>query len=195
MFFKDSHASGVIPILEMAKRKKVKLSFIEHEKELKTIINKNTFLIYYAQINNITGGGTWSKNLFIKVVKSKNKNCIIMNDIAQAICHEIIDFKYSDALLFSGSKLYGPTGTGCLILKEKLINILLPMQLGGGMNRNFWWKSNEHHWTGYKKWEAGTPNVAGIFWIKTHHYDIFLILEWIKLFHMKRNYLHISIIN
>jgi cysteine desulfurase/selenocysteine lyase len=76
------------------------------------------------------------KSIF-ESVKKVAPNCIVINDIAQAIVHGRVNFDHADALVFSGMKLYGPTASGALVLKEELIDILEPQEYGGGAYKRF----------------------------------------------------------
>ena len=160
ILFNDSHASGVIPLLNLRKITKCKLNFVTTVDELEEKLNKNTKIIFYPQCNNSTGGTHDYKKIY-SMCKLKSPDSLVINDIAQAISHSKVDFKYADAFTFSGGKIYGPTGTGGLILNEDLINSLTPDQYGGGMSINF----DQNGWipkVGFEKWESGTANVAGI---------------------------------
>ncbi len=158
--FMDAHASGVIPWLAARKRIGIKIHFVKDKNDLEKILNPNIKALFVPQINNTTGGGHDVKAIY-QMTKKVAPNCVVINDIAQAIVHDIVDFKYADALVFSGMKLYGPTASGALILKEELIEKLEPQEYGGGANKRF----TTEKWVpskGATKWEVGTQNIAGI---------------------------------
>ncbi len=68
--------------------------------------------------------------------------------------------KRCDFYVFSGHKLYGPTGTGVLYGKEELLNSLNPYQYGGEMILKVTFDETTYNSLPHK-FEAGTPNIAG----------------------------------
>jgi cysteine desulfurase/selenocysteine lyase len=87
---------------------------------------------------------------------------VVLVDGAQAAPHLAVDVGEigCDFYAFSGHKVYGPTGTGALYGRERLLEAMPPWQGGGDMiasvtfEKSTW---NELPW----KFEAGTPNIAG----------------------------------
>jgi cysteine desulfurase/selenocysteine lyase len=65
-----------------------------------------------------------------------------------------------DFLVFSGHKLYGPTGIGVLYGKEEWLNVLPPWQGGGDMIKTVTFEKTVYNELPYK-FEAGTPDVSG----------------------------------
>ena len=63
--------------------------------------------------------------------------------------------------MFSGHKLYGPTGTGVLYGKQALLEAMPPYQGGGDMIRKVTFTETEYNTLPYK-FEAGTPNIADV---------------------------------
>jgi cysteine desulfurase/selenocysteine lyase len=87
----------------------------------------------------------------------------VLVDGAQAAPHLAVDVKDLDCdfYVFSGHKLYGPTGIGVLYGKKKWLDAMPPYQGGGGMIETV----DFSHITFAKspnKFEAGTPNIAGV---------------------------------
>jgi cysteine desulfurase/selenocysteine lyase len=87
----------------------------------------------------------------------------VVVDGAQAVPHMPVDIRALDAdfYAFSGHKLFGPTGIGVLYGKEKLLEAMPPYQGGGDMIRSVTFEKTEYNVLPYK-FEAGTPDVAGI---------------------------------
>jgi cysteine desulfurase/selenocysteine lyase len=87
----------------------------------------------------------------------------VLVDGAQAVPHISVDVQKLDAdfYVFSGHKLYGPTGVGVLYGKEKLLNEMPPYQGGGDMILSVSFEKTEYNALPYK-FEAGTPNIAGV---------------------------------
>ncbi len=88
---------------------------------------------------------------------------VIVLDAAQAVAHLPIDVKKIDCdfLVFSGHKMYGPTGTGVLYGKKELLEKLPPFMVGGDMIREVSYERAT--WADApQKFEAGTQNIAGV---------------------------------
>jgi len=86
----------------------------------------------------------------------------VLVDGAQAIPHMAIDVQELDAdfYVFSGHKLFGPTGIGILYGKEALLNAMPPYQGGGEMiDRVSFERTTYNHLP--HKFEAGTPDISG----------------------------------
>jgi cysteine desulfurase/selenocysteine lyase len=84
-------------------------------------------------------------------------------DAAQAIQHIPIDVQALDCefLAFSGHKIYGPTGTGILYGKEAILNQMPPFEGGGDMIKDVSFEKTTYNDLPFK-FEAGTPNIAGV---------------------------------
>jgi cysteine desulfurase/selenocysteine lyase len=86
----------------------------------------------------------------------------VLIDGAQAIAHLPVDVSdlECDFYVFSGHKLYGPTGIGVLYARSALLETMPPYQGGGDMIRQVSFSGTTWNDLPYK-FEAGTPNVAG----------------------------------
>ena len=84
-------------------------------------------------------------------------------DGAQATSHTSVDVKKLDCdfYVFSGHKLFGPTGIGVLYGKENLLEEMPPYQGGGDMIKMVTMKETQYNDLPYK-FEAGTPNISGV---------------------------------
>ncbi|AZZ65468.1 aminotransferase class V-fold PLP-dependent enzyme [Metamycoplasma phocicerebrale] len=154
-----NHSSAIVPFLENFKNKNFKVLYFSAEEEIINAINSQTKIVVIPQITN----NFQMKYNFKKIYeKCKKYNVILINDAAQAVVHEKVSLKLSDVIVFSGNKLYGPTGIGALIIKEELLNKLLPQKWGGGQVQDIYdsWNWNPRNTIG--KWEPGTANFAGI---------------------------------
>jgi len=99
-----------------------------------------------------------------RIVKSCKKFKIpVFVDGAQAGSHIKINVSElgCDFYCFSGHKLFGPTGTGALFIKEGIMREMPPYKTGGQMVSRVRFQSSD--WIDYPlKFEAGTPNIAGV---------------------------------
>src|SRR5262249_50167741 len=86
----------------------------------------------------------------------------VLLDGAQAVPHLRVDVQELDCdfYVFSGHKLFGPTGIGVLYGKTDLLNAMPPYQGGGDMIRSVTFEETTFNTLPYK-FEAGTPHVEG----------------------------------
>ena len=86
----------------------------------------------------------------------------VLVDGAQAVAHQKVDVQDLDCdyFVFSGHKLFGPTGIGVLFGKEELLDSLPPYQGGGDMIDRVTIQKTTYNELPFK-FEAGTPNIAG----------------------------------
>ncbi len=87
---------------------------------------------------------------------------VVLLDGAQAVPHMSVDVRRLDCdfYVFSGHKLYGPTGIGVLYGKERLLDAMPPYQGGGDMIKTVSFDKTTYNDLPYK-FEAGTPHIAG----------------------------------
>ena len=83
-------------------------------------------------------------------------------DAAQSVPHLSVDVQALDCdfLVFSGHKVYGPTGIGVLYGKSALLDAMPPYQGGGDMISSVTFEKTTYNKLPYK-FEAGTPHIAG----------------------------------
>ena len=160
----NEHASNILPWMMLSKKNKFKIKYLESDildyNELENKINTNTKVISLAQITNVSGEVRDIK----RVCKIAHKNNIlVVVDAAQSAPHIKIDVQEIDAdfLAFSAHKMCGPTGVGVLYAKYDLLKKMYPYSYGGGMNDNY--DINSLTLANIPlRFEAGTPNIAGI---------------------------------
>ena len=161
------HHSNLVPWQILAEEKSCKLKVIpindmgELDLEAyKAMISDKTKFLAINYVSNSLGTINPIKNI---IEIAKKYNICVLVDAAQAIAHEKIDVEYLDCdfLVFSGHKLYGPTGIGVLYAKKGLLDEAKPFLSGGDMV-----KSVSFDKTIYgncpERYEAGTPNIAGV---------------------------------
>ncbi len=160
------HHSNIVPWQVIANKLGIKLVFIYTNSDgdidlekLSEYINNSTKLIAITHISNSIG----TINPIEDVIQmAKRKNVLVLVDGAQSVGHMPIDVQKlnCDFFVFSGHKIYGPTGTGVLYIKEEHVEKLNPYQTGGNQI-----KTVTTHGTVYAdstaKFEPGTPNISG----------------------------------
>jgi cysteine desulfurase/selenocysteine lyase len=92
---------------------------------------------------------------------AKRYNARVLIDGAQSVSHMPVNVQQlgCDFFVFSGHKIFGPTGIGAVYAKEELLEIMPPWQGGGNMIRNVTFEETTYS-EAPAKFEAGTPNVA-----------------------------------
>ncbi len=160
------HHSNIVPWQMMCKRRKAVLKVIPINKngelimeDFEKLLTSKTKLVAITYVSNALGTIN-PVNEIIK--KTHDNNSLIMLDASQAVQHLNVDVQKLDAdfMVFSGHKIYGPTGTGILYGKESLLNEMEPWQGGGEMIKTVTFEETTYNELPFK-FEAGTPNIAG----------------------------------
>lgn len=128
--------------------------------ELRKMISPKTRLISVTYTSNVLG----TINPVEEIISIAHQaNIPVLLDAAQAVQHTIIDVQKLDCdfLVFSGHKLYGPTGIGVLYGKEELLNQMPPYQGGGEMIEKVSFSGTTFNELPFK-FEAGTPDYVAI---------------------------------
>lgn len=123
-------------------------------------LSENTKLVSVSHISNTLG----TINPIEKIIeKAQAVGAKVMIDGAQAAAHISLNMQSlgADFYCFSAHKLYGPTGVGILYGKEDVLNELPPYQGGGEMIKEVSFKKTTYACLPHK-FEAGTPNIAGV---------------------------------
>ncbi|WP_339861505.1 cysteine desulfurase [Paremcibacter congregatus] len=134
---------------------KANFLFDEFEKQL----SEKVKLVAITHISNSLGTITPLK----KIIEAAHKvGAKVLVDGCQAVPHMRVDVQALDAdfYVFSGHKVYGPTGVGVLYAKEELLNAMPPYQGGGDMIRSVTFEKTVYNDLPHK-FEAGTPHIAG----------------------------------
>lgn len=123
-------------------------------------LNEKTKMVSLIHVSNVLGTINDAKKI---VELAHAKNIPVLLDGAQAISHMPIDVHALDCdfYVFSAHKLYGPTGVGVLYGKTSHLEKMSPYQTGGNMIRQVTFEKTQFNQLP-NKFEAGTPNVAGV---------------------------------
>lgn len=160
------HHSNIVPWQMVAERKGLVLRIIPiNDKgellmdEFAKLLSSKTKLVSVTHVSNVLG----TINPVEEIIRMAHANdTLVLIDGAQAIPHTKVDVQKLDAdfYVFSGHKVYGPTGIGVLYGKEKLLDMMPPYQGGGEMIERVSFEKTTFNTLPYK-FEAGTPDFVG----------------------------------
>ena len=160
------HHSNIVPWQMLCERKKAVLRHIPLKDDLsldieafKGLLNDKTKLVSVTHVSNVLGTIQPIEEI-IRLAHAENIPVCI--DGAQSVPHMKVDVQALDCdfLVFSGHKLYGPTGIGVLYGKREWLEQLPPHEGGGEMINHVRWSGTTYNELPYK-FEAGTPNFVG----------------------------------
>ena len=160
------HHSNIVPWQLLAQRTGAKIKAIDIDENgdldlesAASLINENTALLAITHISNGLGAVNPVANL---VEQAKQVGALTLVDGAQAVLHARIDVQAMDCdfYVFSGHKMFAPTGIGILYGRLELLNALPPWQGGGEMIDQVSIEASTYQPAPFR-FEAGTPNIAG----------------------------------
>ena len=127
--------------------------------EYQQAFNDRTKFVSISYISNALGTINPIQE-FIQIAHSHNVPILV--DGAQAVPHLSVDMQALDCdfFVFSGHKVYGPSGTGVLYGKQAMLEVMPPYQAGGDMILKVTFAKTTYNQLPYK-FEAGTPNIEG----------------------------------
>ena len=161
------HHSNIVPwqMLEQQMGIKLKVIPIDDQGELlidefDALLSEKTKLLAVTQLSNALGTITPLKKM---IDAAHAVGAKVLVDGAQAIAHTPVDVQELDCdfYAFSGHKIFAPTGVGVLYGKRELLDAMPPYQGGGDMIKVVSFSGTEYNELPYK-FEAGTPNIAGV---------------------------------
>lgn len=160
------HHSNIVPWQMLCERKKAILRHIPLQEDLsldieafKGLLSDRTKLVSVAHVSNVLGTIQPVEEIIRLAHERGIPVCI---DGAQSVPHRKVDVQALDCdfLVFSGHKMYGPTGIGVLYGKREWLEKLPPFEGGGEMIEHVRWSGTTYNELPYK-FEAGTPNFVG----------------------------------
>ena len=160
------HHSNIVPWQIQAAKKGISLKVIPMNEigELdieayKSLFSEKTRLVSVAHVSNVLGTVNPVKEI-IEIAHEHNVPVLV--DGAQSVPHIPVDVQDLDAefYVFSGHKIYGPTGIGVLYGKEEWLDKLPPYQGGGEMIATVSFEKTTFNELPFK-FEAGTPDYIG----------------------------------
>lgn len=160
------HHANFVPWQQLALSAGATLRIVELTSEqtidldsFRDAVSARTRIVAVTHVSNAVGAITPIDEV-VRLVREQS-DAIIVADGAQAAPHLKVTFDKLgvDFYAFSGHKMLGPMGTGCLIGRREILEAMPPYQFGGDMIE--WVRDSDSTWNAIPhKFEAGTPNAA-----------------------------------
>jgi len=160
------HHSNIVPWQMICEERGATLKVVPMDKngvmqidQLADLLDERVKIVSLTYVSNSLG----TVNPVREIISQAHAlNIPVLIDAAQAIQHLSIDVQELDVdfMVFSGHKIYGPTGIGVLYGKEKWLNAMPPYQGGGDMIKTVTFEKTTYNELPYK-FEAGTPDMSG----------------------------------
>ncbi len=160
------HHSNILPWQVLCEKFRAQLNVVQvlddgtlDLKHLNALLEQRPKMLAITHVSNTLG----TINPIAAIVRmAKAHDVPVLVDGAQAVPHMQVNVRALDCdfYVFSGHKMYGPTGIGVLYAKGNLLNEMTPYQTGGGIIKTVSFDHTEYV-NGALKFEAGTPNIEG----------------------------------
>jgi cysteine desulfurase/selenocysteine lyase len=159
------HHANIVPWQQLAERKGLKLKVIPVDEDGQVILSEyakllgpKTKLVSFTQVSNALGTVTPARQM---VEMAHLAGAKVLVDGAQSVSHMKVDVQElnCDWFVFSGHKVFGPTGIGVVYGKQGLLNETQPWQGGGNMIVDVTFEHTTYH-NAPARFEAGTGNIA-----------------------------------
>jgi cysteine desulfurase / selenocysteine lyase len=159
------HHANIVPWQQLATEKGARLRVIPVDDsgqillgEYAKLLGSKTKLVAFPQVSNALGTTTPAREM---VAMAHAAGARVLVDGAQSVSHMRTDVQSlgSDWFVFSGHKVFGPTGIGVLQGREELLNETQPWQGGGNMIADVTFERTVYQ-AAPSRFEAGTGNIA-----------------------------------
>lgn len=160
------HHSDIVPWQLLRDRKGIVLKVVPmddagylQQEDYEALFTDRTRLVCAAHVSNVLG----TVNPLREMARTAHRHgALFLADAAQSVPHMKVDVQELDCdfLVFSGHKIYGPTGIGVLYGREDLLDRMPPYQGGGEMIARVTFERTTYERLPYK-FEAGTPDYVG----------------------------------
>lgn len=160
------HHSNIVPWQLLRTRKNITIKVIPFNEKgeldldvYASLFTERTRLVAVNHVSNVLGTINPVKQI---IETAHSHNVPVLIDGAQSVPHISVNVKDLDVdfYVFSGHKIYGPTGMGVLYGKEKWLDAMVPYQGGGEMIAQVSFENTTFNELPYK-FEAGTPDFIG----------------------------------
>jgi cysteine desulfurase/selenocysteine lyase len=161
------HHANIVPWQMLGERRGTKLRVAPIDENgdvvvesFEALLGERTRLLALTHVSNAIGTLTPLKKL-IDIAKARGITVLV--DGAQAVPHTPVDVVAlgCDFYVFSGHKLFGPTGIGVLYGRLPLLNAMPPFMGGGDMIETVSFERTTYA-EAPQRFEAGTPDIAGV---------------------------------
>ncbi|EBX6015281.1 cysteine desulfurase SufS [Salmonella enterica subsp. enterica serovar Dortmund] len=162
------HHANIVPWQMLCERKGAELRVIPLHPDgtlrletLAALFDDRTRLLAITHVSNVLGTENPLPDM---IALARQHGAKVLVDGAQAVMHHAVDVQALDCdfYVFSGHKLYGPTGIGILYVKEALLQEMPPWEGGGSMISTVSLTKGTTWAKAPWRFEAGTPNTGGI---------------------------------
>lgn len=162
------HHANIVPWQMLCERKGAELRVIPLHPDgtlrletLAALFDDRTRLLAITHVSNVLGAENPLPDM---IALARQHGAKVLVDGAQAVMHHAVDVQALDCdfYVFSGHKLYGPTGIGILYVKEALLQEMPPWEGGGSMISTVSLTQGTTWAKAPWRFEAGTPNTGGI---------------------------------
>ncbi|ECE6698444.1 cysteine desulfurase SufS [Salmonella enterica subsp. houtenae] len=162
------HHANIVPWQMLCERKGAELRVIPLHPDgtlrleiLATLFDDRTRLLAITHVSNVLGTENPLPDM---IALARQHGAKVLVDGAQAVMHHAVDVQALDCdfYVFSGHKLYGPTGIGILYVKAALLQEMPPWEGGGSMIATVSLTQGTTWAKAPWRFEAGTPNTGGI---------------------------------
>ena len=159
------HHANIVPwqLLAWEKGAKIRVAPVDDHgqiliDEYQKLFNSRTRIVSFTQVSNALGTVTPAKEM-IQIARRHGVKVLL--DGAQSVSHMKVDVQDLDPdfFVFSGHKVFGPTGIGVLFGKLEVLNAMQPLQGGGNMIQDVTFERTLFHHAPLR-FEAGTGNIA-----------------------------------
>jgi cysteine desulfurase / selenocysteine lyase len=161
------HHSNIVPWQQLCARAGATLKVVPIDdrgdlvmEEFERLLSPRTKMVAVVHLSNALG----TVNPVAEItVRAKQAGATVLIDGSQAAYHMAVDVQAlgADFYVFTGHKVYGPTGIGILYGREAVLDAMPPFLGGGDMIRTVTFEGSTWNDLPYK-FEAGTPNISGI---------------------------------
>jgi cysteine desulfurase/selenocysteine lyase len=165
------HHANIVPWQMVAEARGARLRVIPIDEDgvldmqaYKEMLNEKTRFVSIVHASNALGVINPVEDI---ITLAHTYGALVLVDAAQSSVHLELNVQQLDCdfLVFSGHKIYGPTGTGILYGKKALLEMLPPYQGGGEMIKEVTFEKTTYNELPFK-FEAGTPNIADFIALK-----------------------------
>ena len=159
------HHANIVPWQQLCNEKGARLRVAPVDdngqvllEEYQKLLGSRTKLVAFSHVSNALGTITPARQM---IEMAHRAGARVLVDGAQSVSHMRVDVQQLDCdwFVFSGHKVFGPTGIGALFGKTELLNTTQPWQGGGNMIQDVSFEKTTYH-DAPARFEAGTGNIA-----------------------------------